>query len=126
MARSFNSRAAQRLHSGLAAGYPPRRPSAVRPLPAGRRAGSARWMAASALRRAESARRTQLLSSPRRLCTAERAAAVRRAGSAGRPSGSPSAVQTMRTGQLLAPEPPAAARDLAGLSKDRTRPPKST
>jgi hypothetical protein len=25
----------------------------------------------------------------------------------------------MRTGQLLAPEPPAAARDLAGLSKYR-------
>jgi hypothetical protein len=25
----------------------------------------------------------------------------------------------MRTGQLLAPEPPAATRDLVGLSKDR-------
>ena len=27
--------------------------------------------------------------------------------------------ERIRTGQLLAPEPPAAARDLAGLSKDR-------
>ena len=28
--------------------------------------------------------------------------------------------ERMRTGQLLAPEPPAAARDLAALSKDRS------
>ena len=34
--------------------------------------------------------------------------------------------ERMRTGQLLAPEPLAAARDLAGLSKYRTLPPKST